>query len=59
MQDTEALQIELKAPKQFQVGIQVSCIGLTDTNATAKFINKSSGNYRLVELFVFYLLVTS
>ncbi|XP_050434316.1 calpain-7-like isoform X2 [Adelges cooleyi] len=44
--DTEVLQIELKAPKQYQVGIEISCVGLTDQNATAKFKIKSSGSYR-------------
>ncbi|XP_015371723.1 PREDICTED: calpain-7-like isoform X3 [Diuraphis noxia] len=44
--DTEALQIELKAPKQYQVGVEISCVGLNNTNATAKFKSKSSGSYR-------------
>ncbi|XP_022182852.1 calpain-7-like isoform X1 [Myzus persicae] len=44
--DTEELQIELKAPKQYQVGVEISCVGLNNTNATAKFKSKSSGSYR-------------
>ncbi|XP_025406964.1 calpain-7-like isoform X2 [Sipha flava] len=44
--DTENLQIELKAPKQYQVGLEVSCVGLNNINATAKFMRKSSGSYR-------------
>lgn len=48
LSDTEALQIELKAPKQYQVGIEISCVGLNNVNATAKFKSKSSGSYRLV-----------
>lgn len=48
MSDNEALLLELKAPKQYQVGVEILCVGLNDTNATAKFISKSSGSYRLV-----------
>lgn len=48
LSDTEALQIELKAPKQYQIGIEISCVGLNNVNATAKFKSKSSGSYRLV-----------
>jgi hypothetical protein len=50
--DTENLQIELKAPKQYQVGLEVSCVGLNNINATAKFMRKSSGSYRSVYAIV-------
>lgn len=55
--DTEDLQIELKAPKQYKVGLEITCLGLNNVNATAKFISKSSGNYRLVFMLSFNLLL--
>lgn len=53
LSDNEALLLELKAPKQYQVGVEILCVGLNDTNATAKFKSKSSGSYRFV-CFVHY-----
>lgn len=56
LSDTESLQIELKAPKQFQVGMEVLCVGLNNTNATAKFMSKSSGSYRYDTTYITYYI---
>lgn len=55
--ETESLQIELKAPKQYQIGIEILCMSLNDTNSTAKFISKSSGDYRLVCLNILFISI--
>ncbi|XP_050546424.1 calpain-7-like [Daktulosphaira vitifoliae] len=44
--NNELLKIELKAPKQYQVGFEICCVELADNTLTAKFKSKSSGNYR-------------
>uniref|UniRef100_A0A1B6DQ37 Calpain catalytic domain-containing protein n=1 Tax=Clastoptera arizonana TaxID=38151 RepID=A0A1B6DQ37_9HEMI len=38
--------VDLKGPKQYQLGLEVACVSLVDENVTAPFKTKSSGAYR-------------
>ncbi|XP_065200256.1 calpain-7-like [Planococcus citri] len=44
--DNNYLIFDLKGPKQYQLGLEVSIVKLYDENATAKFKRVSSGDYR-------------
>lgn len=44
--DNNYLLFDLKGPKQYQLGLEVSIVKLQDENATAKFKRVSSGDYR-------------
>ena len=44
--DNNYLVFDLKGPKQYQLGLEVSTVKLHDENATAKFKRISSGDYR-------------
>ncbi|GBP71678.1 Calpain-7 [Eumeta japonica] len=40
------LVLQLKGPRQYQLGIDVRVVSLEDPNLTAPFVSESSGNYR-------------
>lgn len=42
------LLIELKGPKQYQIGLEVTIQQIQDETTTAPFKSKSSGPYRYV-----------
>lgn len=42
------LALDLKGPKQYQMGIEVTIVSLADESVTAPFKTKSSGAYRQV-----------
>lgn len=44
--DFSNLVIELRAPKDYQVGMKVTIISLDDSNQTAPFVSKTTGDYR-------------
>ena len=44
--DDNDLIIDLKGPKQYQLGIEVTIVKLFDEQATAKFKRISTGDYR-------------
>ncbi|XP_018915585.2 calpain-7 [Bemisia tabaci] len=44
--NNNSLGIEVKGPKQYQMGIEILTVKLEDPSATAHFISKSSGPYR-------------
>lgn len=44
--DDNYLLFDLKGPKQYQLGLEVTIVKLFDENATAKFKRISSGDYR-------------
>lgn len=44
--DSSNVVIELRGPKVYQVGIEVSVDSLDDPNITAPFVSKTTGSYR-------------
>lgn len=44
--DSSQLIVELRGPKVYQVGIELSITSLEDPNITAPFVSRSTGNYR-------------
>ncbi|GAB6032708.1 calpain 7, variant 2 [Chamberlinius hualienensis] len=44
--DDNQLLIDLKGPKQFQVGFDVATVSVTNSSATGQFVRKSSGPFR-------------
>lgn len=47
------LALDLKGPKQYQMGIEVTIVSLVDESVTAPFKTKSSGAFRQVVFGVF------
>lgn len=43
---TNQLAVDLKGPKQYQIGLEVTIVALSDETVTAPFKTKSSGPYR-------------
>lgn len=44
--DENYLLFDLKGPKQYMLGMEITIVKLHDENATAKFKRISSGDYR-------------
>ena len=40
------LLVELKGPKQYQIGIDIMCVSTKEENSAGSFSRKSSGPYR-------------
>lgn len=51
------LLIELKGPKQYQIGLDVTISNVSDETVTAPFKTTSSGPYRCVSQFIDLILV--
>ncbi|CAL4121874.1 unnamed protein product, partial [Meganyctiphanes norvegica] len=45
-QDLVALRVELKAPKEVQIGFEILCVEAKNTEAKGYFSKKGSGSYR-------------
>lgn len=52
------LAIDLKGPKQYQMGLEVTLVSLIDESVTAGFKTKSSGPYRYDIYTVGYYIAT-
>lgn len=44
--DTSQLVVELRGPKVYQVGLELTVVSLEDPEVTAPFISQSTGSYR-------------
>lgn len=44
--DSSNLILELRGPKVYQVGLELTIVSLDDKDITAPFISKTTGNYR-------------
>lgn len=44
--ENQNLIVELRGPKDYQVGLELTVVSLEDPTVTAPFVNKSTGSYR-------------
>lgn len=54
IRDDNSVLLDLKGPKQYQIGLEIVPKSLNDLDKTAPFVNQSSGPYRY-EITVFFL----